>query len=293
MPPLATELVPIERIKISNPRSRNQHVFQEIVDSIGKVGLKRPITVSRRANGRAFDLVCGQGRIEAFRALGQTLIPAIVLDAPVSECMVKSLVENVARRRHSHMELLADIAALKLRGYDVQQIATKTGLSAEYVGGISRLLENGEQRLVNGVERGTLPLTVAVDIAAAKRSDVQAILQNAYESGALRGRKLIAARRLVESRLRKGKSSTPTSRGGEKMTVAGLVRTYERDAERKRHLIREAHNSDEQLAVLAHILKALLADPGFVAVLNSEGLSSLPSCLAVRIKAEVDAYANQ
>ncbi|MEN3976888.1 ParB N-terminal domain-containing protein [Emcibacter sp. SYSU 3D8] len=293
MAALVTELVPIERIKIPNPRSRNQHLFQEIVDSIGKVGLKRPITVSRRAKGRNFDLICGQGRIEAFRALGQSLIPAIVLDATVSECMVKSLVENVARRRHTHMELLGDIAGLKQRGYDNQQVAIKTGLSPEYVAGITRLLENGEQRLINGVERGTIPLTVAIDIAAANRPDIQSILQSAYESGVLRGHKLIAARRLVESRQRKGKSTVLPSRGGEKMTVAGLVRTYERDAERKRHLIREVRNSDEHLAVLAHILKSLLADPGFVAVLDVEGLSSLPECLARRIKGEEGTDANR
>ena len=40
--------IPLERIRILNPRARNRRKHQEIVESIGAVGLKRPITVSRR-----------------------------------------------------------------------------------------------------------------------------------------------------------------------------------------------------------------------------------------------------
>lgn len=71
--------VPLELIDVVNPRVRNRRVFMEIVESIAKVGLKRPITVAQR-DGR-YDLVCGQGRLEAFRELGQASIPAVVIDA--------------------------------------------------------------------------------------------------------------------------------------------------------------------------------------------------------------------
>jgi ParB family chromosome partitioning protein len=75
--------IPIERIEILNPRERNQKVFREIVASIQALGLKKPITVTRRGEGAAerFVLVCGQGRVEAFKALGQSTIPALVVDA--------------------------------------------------------------------------------------------------------------------------------------------------------------------------------------------------------------------
>jgi ParB family chromosome partitioning protein len=50
-----------------------------IVANIREVGLKKPITVVRRreadADGKLFDLVCGQGRIEAFIALAKQLYP--------------------------------------------------------------------------------------------------------------------------------------------------------------------------------------------------------------------------
>ena len=75
-------LIPISEIAILNPRSRNQVTFEGIVASIRAVGLKKPISVNRRAvtteDGRRYDLICGQGRIEAFQVLGETAIPAIV-----------------------------------------------------------------------------------------------------------------------------------------------------------------------------------------------------------------------
>jgi ParB family transcriptional regulator, chromosome partitioning protein len=83
LPAQRVELIPIDRITVVNPRIRNKKVFREIVDSIGKVGLKRPITVTRRAeaDGPYYDLVCGQGRLEAYRALEQAEVPALVVTA--------------------------------------------------------------------------------------------------------------------------------------------------------------------------------------------------------------------
>ena len=70
------QLIPIGRIDILNPRERNQKAFREIVASIKALGLKKPITVTRRGQGaeERYLLVCGQGRVEAFMALGETHI---------------------------------------------------------------------------------------------------------------------------------------------------------------------------------------------------------------------------
>jgi integrase len=79
------ELIPIAQIHIANPRPRSRLRWQMIVANIREVGLKKPITVVRRKGpdleGKQFDLVCGQGRIEAFVALGETNVPAIITEA--------------------------------------------------------------------------------------------------------------------------------------------------------------------------------------------------------------------
>jgi ParB family chromosome partitioning protein len=135
------ETIPIERIDVINPRVRNKRIFKEIVSNIAELGLKRPITVTRRndAEGPRYTLVCGQGRLEAYQALGQHEIPAIVVEANTEDCMVMSLVENLARRQHRAIDLLHDIQGLKQRGYNDTTIARKTGLTIEYVKGVHRL----------------------------------------------------------------------------------------------------------------------------------------------------------
>ncbi len=110
------EMIPVDAITVLNPRARNKRIFQELVTSIANLGLKKPITVSRRPDGSGFDLVCGQGRLEAFQALGQAVIPAMVIEASEEDCFVMSLVENLARRRHGPLELVREIGALKDRG---------------------------------------------------------------------------------------------------------------------------------------------------------------------------------
>ena len=98
--PQTIEMIPISRITVLNPRARNKRQHREIVNNIETIGLKRPITVSKHdgPGGPRYDLVCGEGRLEAFQMLGQTEIPAVVIEASESECLVMSLVENIARR---------------------------------------------------------------------------------------------------------------------------------------------------------------------------------------------------
>ena len=68
------QLIPIEQIFVVNPRHRDPKKFTIIVQNIKNVGLKVPIQVSRRPASETdvfkYDLICGQGRMEAFKALG-------------------------------------------------------------------------------------------------------------------------------------------------------------------------------------------------------------------------------
>tara|TARA_B000000460_G_scaffold197662_1_gene144292 strand:- start:105 stop:452 length:348 start_codon:yes stop_codon:yes gene_type:complete len=101
-------LIPTDKIRVLNPRVRNRRTFEEMVENIARIGLKRPITVTERAGTDPveYDLVCGQGRLEAFIELKQDAIPAIVIDADESDCLVMSLVENCARRQHRAIDLM-------------------------------------------------------------------------------------------------------------------------------------------------------------------------------------------
>ena len=282
------ELVPVDQISVVNPRVRNRKVFDEIVENIAELGLKRPITVARRdqTEGPHYELVCGQGRLEAYRALGQEKIPALVIDASSEDCLVMSLVENLARRQHRAIDLLRDIEGLKRRGYRETEIARKTQLSLKYVRGVIRLLENREHRLLRAVESGQIPVSVAVDIAEADDAAMQDVLQQAYESNLLRGAKLMAAKRLVEARQKRGKGHRTTDGYYKRpLSVESLLRTYQDDVDKKQILVRKAAVARDQIMFVTEALRKLLADENFVTLLRAEGLETIPQNIAERLAA--------
>ena len=212
--------IPISEIRVVNPRSRNKVRFEAIVTSIAAVGLKRPITVARRdpaRDGTSYDLVCGQGRLEAFIKLGEKSIPAVILAASLEDQYLMSLVENIARRPPSNLGLLHEVRALKDRGYTADEISQKLGLHRTYVFGVVRLIEHGEDSLVAAVEAERLPVTVAIEIAMGTTHSMQRALSEAYERGELRGARLKAARNLVAKRAAKqqetGRSPAFETRG--------------------------------------------------------------------------------
>ena len=283
-----TVLVPVDSIAVVNPRLRSKKVFDEITANIAKLGLKRPITVATRAtedgDEPTYELVCGQGRLEAFKVLGQLQIPAIVINASSEDCLVMSLVENLARRQHHSLDLLRDIQRLKDIGYSDPEIAAKTQLSKKYVHGVIKLLESHEHRLLRAVESGKIPVSVAVDIADADDVGVQSVLRQAYEKKLLRGGRLMVAKRLVQARQKHGKGrASADKRSRRSLSVDTLLKTYENDVEKKRVLLRRARATRSEMLFLTHALKTLMADENFVTLLKAEGLASLPKQVADRL----------
>jgi ParB/RepB/Spo0J family partition protein len=178
------ELIPIEQINVVNPRTRGKAKFKQIVDNIAQLGLKKPITVARRSaplGSYLYDLVCGQGRLEACRSNGATSIPALVINATREELLLASLVENLARKRNTTVDLAKEIAAMKDRGASFEEIARRTDLHVSYVRGIIRLLKKGENKLLRAVEQGQIPISIAITIACSdggRRSDRKVVPDN-------------------------------------------------------------------------------------------------------------------
>jgi ParB family transcriptional regulator, chromosome partitioning protein len=234
------------------------------------------------------DLVCGQGRIEAFIQLGQTEIPAIVIEAEETDCLVMSLVENCARRQHRAIDLLQDISTLRGRGYSDREIAPKIGVSVEYIHMIGTLLETGEERLVTAVEAGILPLNMAIEIAKSSDEDVQHALTQAYTEKKLRGKKLVAVRRIIEQRRRSGKhihDSRFGRRDGAKRPLTGesIIRVYRQEADRQKLLVKKAEVTQSRLLFIVEAIRELRDDENFANLLKAERLDTMPAFLEQRI----------
>ncbi|WP_312262316.1 plasmid partitioning protein RepB C-terminal domain-containing protein, partial [Limnohabitans sp.] len=208
---------------------------------------------------------------------------------------IMSLAENIARRGYRPLEILADIELLRERGYTADVIIQKTGLSPKYVRDIVFLLEQGEERLIEGVQRGSIPLTTALEIARASANDPQNtngeggesnlgdLLQEAYENGQLKGRQIIEAKRLIEKRQELGPSSPNAAQIKPPTSSYSLVRTYQKEVERQRKMVLKAEHAHQRLLLVVQGLKKLFADENFVTLLRAEGLDTLPKYLAERI----------
>lgn len=280
--------VPINRIRVLNPRSRDKKIFAGLVESIATIGLKRPIEVAEVVgeDGPRYHLVCGQGRLEAFQALGETEIPAIVVEASEADLFLMSLIENCARRKHSNRDLLTAVRVLEERGYSGVAIAEKTGLDPSYIHGILILLKGGEERLIAAVEKGWLPMTIATEIAKNDDATVQVAMMEAYDSGLLHGDQFKKIRQLIDRRRFVGKRYDRWNHKIDKeMTPRRLLQTYETEMRRQQRLVKKAELNEGRLYFVVSALRKLLADEHFRTLLRAENIGDMPKTLADRLLA--------
>lgn len=284
-------LIPAGCLRVLNPRTRNTLFFSQLVENIATVGLKRPITVAvggESEDGPWYEVLCGQGRLEALQALGETQIPCAVVEADRAERYLISLTENIARRRHSTEELLSGLQVLRDRGYTADQIAKKTNLDPGYITSILHLLANGELRLLRAVERKEIPLNLAIDIARAPREEVQTALVAAYEKGTLKGEQLMRVRKLISRREASGKSYYPKRKPAKDVpTPQKLLRTYQAEVRRQQFVVQNAKIQENRLLLITQTYKRLLADEHFRTLLRAENIQDIPEAIARRIPSEL------
>jgi len=275
-------MIPIAEIHVLNPRQRDQKKFEVIVNSIKTLGLKMPITVSLRAAsesaGLKYDLVCGQGRMEAFIALGHQEIPAIVVEITKEERLIRSLVENIARRYPSPMELICEIERLRAEGYNNHQISAKLDVSDTTVSGLLSLKKAGEGRLLHAALAGKIPLWVAIGISKADTPEMQRELLKAYESKQLNYISLRMVRRLIEKRRLLGKQKNDGPRSS-RTSAEKIVATYRQETERQKLMIKKSRICDARLLNVVTAFNKLVADEHFLTLLRAEVLETMPKFL--------------
>lgn len=285
------QLIPIDRIRILNPRHRDAKRFALIVQSIKNLGLKKPIQVSRRAategEGPGYDLICGQGRIEAFTALGHKEIPAIVVEISKEERLIRSLVENIARRYASPLDLIREIERLKALHYTDEVVALKLDVSTTTVKGLLALKRGGEERLLDAALGGKVPIWVAIDIAKTDTVETQRELLKAYESKDLNHASIRTVKRLIERRRLAGKGRGDGARIRKARTSAeSLVNAYRRESQRQKLLVKKAKICNGRLVFVVMAFNKLLGDDNFVTLLRAESLARMPKYLWSKLAAK-------
>ena len=283
------KMIPIEQIRILNPRHRDKKKFELIVQSIRKLGLKKPIQVRLRAadeaEGEGYASVCGQGRLEAFMALGFKEIPAIVVQISKEDRLLRSLVENMARRLPSPMELINEIHRLKKQGYNNTDIGRKLDIDRPTIIGLIALKKAGEERLLDAALNGKIPLGVAIDIAKADGAETQRALLKAYEKKQLNQASIRDIKKLMEQRRFMGKQRGSGGRGSRKNrpSAENLVSAYRRESEKRKLLVRKARLCEERLLFVVTAFSKLTANENFVTLLRAESLAAMPKVLGEKV----------
>ena len=273
------QLVPIDMIVVLNSRNRNRKKFAENIRSIDEVGLRKPIVVNRRGfnrNGK-YELVCGEGRFIAHKELGKTEIAAEVIDCDRKTALLCSLVENIARVTPNTMWFAQEVKRMYDSGFNYTEISRIVGKSVSYVSSYIQLVENGENRLIEGVEQGLFSMSFATQVAQSDDSTIQNVLMDAFDDGLVNCNTVTRVRKLLQLRLNRGKS--PQKRNANQTaayTLTDLTREITKSTKEKEDFVRETTRKENRLLTLLMGMSTAMEDPQFMALLAVHQLGIPP-----------------
>ncbi len=270
-------MIPVDEINVVNSRGREKKQFQENVRSISEVGLYKPILVNRRnldATG-LYDLICGEGRLLAHIELGKTHITADVWDIDERQAHLMTLGENIARTPPQTIEFARALKEMHDYGMSWKELSAITGKTDEYIRNYVRLIEQGEERLVKGVEDGVFSLNFAMCVAQSNDRSIQHLLMDAFDSGVVNSNNLPRVRQIIEDRLEKGKSLT-SRKPVELYTVDNLKRDIRKITREKEAFVYEAGQRENRLMRIMVALQRFREDDSLMAMLKTAGLAEPP-----------------
>lgn len=269
------EMIPIDKIRVINSRTRDEGQFSLNVQSIQAIGQIKDIRVNDKFLEKEgfYELICGEGRLIAQQRVGNTHIRAEIVTCTRKQANIESLVENLARSRPGTMDHARELKQLHDEGWDFDRLAKITCRTSEYVRQYIRLIEKGEDRLIQGVEQSVFPISFAVLVAQSDDATIQHVLMDAFDQGIVNSQNFARARTIIsarsERRNRKG-------RRAEAYTVAALTEDISSATHAKDSFAREAQGKESRLYTLLDGLGTLWGDASFLQLLQDEHLDTRP-----------------
>tara|TARA_B100001123_G_scaffold311361_1_gene348208 strand:+ start:1036 stop:1917 length:882 start_codon:yes stop_codon:yes gene_type:complete len=268
------EEITIDKVKVVNSRNRDQEQFDMNVESIDHVGLLKPIRVNDKFVERtgAYELICGEGRLLAHKKLGRETIKAEVVTCTRKEAHLQSLIENIARTRPGSMDFARELKRLYDEGWDFKQIARIACKTEHYIRDYIRLAEQGEERLIHGVEQGVFPIKFAIQVATTDDGQLQNVLMDAFDDRLVTTNNFAQARQIITARARSSKSKTLPA----KYTVTQLRQDIADATKVKTSYVREAKAKENRFMTLLSGINELWKEEEFVQILREAQLFERP-----------------
>jgi ParB family chromosome partitioning protein len=112
-------------------------------------------------------------------------------------------------------------------------------------------------------------------------------LAQAYEEKSIPGNQILAIRQIIEQRNASGKGIQTNRRPGQRPATAGaLIRSLQRETERRQSFARRASLTRSRLVFVTNALRHLLSEERFLSLMKAEGVHTLPTALASRLGQE-------
>ena len=150
----------------------DEAALKELMVSIKEIGILQPPVV-REVSGGRYELIMGERRYRAAKAVGLNTIPVIIRQTPDNELLREALIENIHRSQLNPLEEGAAYAQL-LSDFNCthEELATKLGRSRPHLSNTMRLLtlpQAVQKRVALGIisaghARAILGLTDAAEI---------------------------------------------------------------------------------------------------------------------------------
>ncbi len=268
------EKVPIDKVKVVNYRNRDKERFEMKVESIEHVCLPKPIRVNDKFLERTglYELICGEGRLKAHKYLGHETILAEVDTCTRKEAYLQSLVENIARTKPDSMHFARELKRFHNEGWEYEGIANVARKSEHYIRDLSRLVEQGEERLVRGVEQGVFPMKFATQVVATGDAQIQNVLMDAFDEGIVTTINFAQARKIIAARSRENKKKNANST----YTANQLRQDIAGATTAKTSYVREAKTKENRFMTLLNGINSLWKDQELLAILREEDPTKRP-----------------
>lgn len=217
------ESIPTDQIR-PNPfqprRAFDEAALADLRESIAKHGVLQPIVVRRGPLG--YEVIAGERRLRAAKALGMATIPAVVREADDFAMQTLALVENLQREDLNALEKAKALKAMMVgQNLTHEEVAARIGKDRTTITNFVRLLELPEE------------VKVLLEAGGLTAGQARAILQAPTEAKRLAIARLAVERDLsvreVE-RLAKQSAASRTNADG-KTNVGGGADPFLRDIE--------------------------------------------------------------
>lgn len=265
--------IPTDEIKVINSRDRDKDQFEMNTQSIGNVGLLKPIRVNDKFHERSgmYELICGQGRLQSHQKLGHDSILAEIVTCTRKEAYLQSLIENIARTKPDSMVFARELKRLHDEGWSYAQIGSVACKHETYIRDYIRLVEKGEDRLIRGVEQGVFPIKFAIQVASTDDGEIQHLLMDSFDDGIVTTNNFAQARKIITAR-----SKDHKHRSGKEYSVGQLKQDIADVTKVKTSYVREAKSKENRFMTLLDSINTLFRDREFVKLAKQEQLAERP-----------------